>query len=96
MEAITERELLLQLNNDVKHMRETFSDSVDRLSETIDRFGKSMEKIETEKISVMQLEIDSLKAWRQELKGGYKLAMLFWGLITAGIAGLVAYLFKKH
>jgi hypothetical protein len=90
----TDREILLQLNSDVKALKGSFADAIDRLSETIDRFGENMKTMEEEKISVMRKEIDELKAWRQEIKGGYKLVMLFWAFITAGMISIAKFFFK--
>jgi len=90
----TDREILLQLNSDVKALKGTFTDAVDRLSETIDRFGTNLKVMEDEKISVLRNEVDELKAWRAEIRGGYKLAMLFWAVITAGMIAAAKYFFK--
>lgn len=90
----TDREILLQLNSDVKALKGTFTEAVDRLSETIERFGQNMKSMEDEKIAVMRNEIDELKSWRAEIKGGYKLAMLFWAVITAAMIAGAKYLLK--
>lgn len=90
----TDREILLQLNADVKSLKGTFAEAVDRLSETIDRFGKNLKIMEDEKIAVLSKEVDELKAWRSEIKGGYKLAMLFWAIVTAGMIAAAKYFFK--
>lgn len=89
LEPQTERELLLQLNSDVKVMKEGFTQSIDRLNETIDEFGETLKVMEEHKLVAIQKEIDELKAWRQELKGGYKLILIFGG-VAAFVLGLLA------
>lgn len=90
----TEREILLQLNADVKTLKGTFKEAVDRLSDTIDRFGQNLKIMEDEKIAVLTKEVQELKDWRSELRGGYKLAMLFWVFITAAMIAAAKYFLK--
>jgi hypothetical protein len=90
----TDREILLQLNSDVKALKGTFKEVVDRLSETIERFGQNLKVMEDEKISVLTKEVEELKAWRSEIRGGYKLAMLFWAVLTAGMIAAAKYFLK--
>jgi len=83
MEANTDREILIKLDEQIK-----------RLSESIERLGKSIEDMEEKKIAVIEKKIDDLFAWREQIKGGWKLAMLFWGLVTIGLIAAVKHFLK--
>lgn len=83
MELNTDRELLIRLDG-----------QIERLSESIERLGKNLEDMEEKKLAVMQRDIDDLKSWREQIKGGWKLAMLFWGVVTVGIIAAFKYIFK--
>ncbi len=89
IEPKTDRELLLQLNSDVKSMKGEFSGSIERLNDTIEKFADTIKVIEEKKLVAIQKEVDELKSWRQEIKGGYKLAMILGGVV-AFVLGLIA------
>ena len=89
IEPQTDRELLLQLNGDVRAMKDSFSGSIERLNNTIEKFSESLKVMEEHKLVAIQKEVDELKAWRQELKGGYKLMMIMGG-VAAFLLGLLA------
>lgn len=80
MEANTDREILIRLDG-----------QIERLSESIERLGKSIEDMEEKKIAVMEKKIDELLSWREQIKGGWKLAMLFWGIVTLSIVAAIKY-----
>ena len=82
MEANTDREILIRLDG-----------QIERLSESIERLGKSIEDMEVKRIEVME-KINDLFAWREQIKGGWKLAMLFWGLVTIGLIAAVKHFLK--
>ena len=50
--------------------------------------------MEEKKIAVMEKKIDELLSWREQIKGGWKLAMLFWGLAAVGIGLIVKHFMK--
>jgi len=83
MEANTDREILIRLDG-----------QIERLSESIERLGKSIEDMEVKRIEVMEKKINDLFAWREQIKGGWKLAMLFWGLVTIGLIVAVKHFLK--
>ena len=83
MEANTDREILIRLDG-----------QIERLSESIERLGKSIEDMEVKRIEVMEKKIDELLSWREQIKGGWKLAMLFWGLAAVGIGLIVKHFMK--
>jgi hypothetical protein len=83
MEANTDREILIRLDG-----------QIERLSESIERLGKSIEDMEVKRIEVMEKKINDLFAWREQIKGGWKLAMLFWGLVTIGLIAAVKHFLK--
>ncbi len=83
MEANTDREILIRLD-----------DQIERLSESIERLGKSIEDIKVKRIEVKEKKINDLFAWREQIKGGWKLAMLFWGLVTIGLIAAVKHFLK--
>lgn len=91
IEPTTDRELLLQVNSDVTAMRTSFSEAVDRLRESVERLTTSFTRMEEQKITVMQKEIDDIKAWMQELKGGWKLAVIIWVVSLAVIGMAIKY-----
>ena len=83
MEANTDREILIRLDG-----------QIERLSESIERLGKSIEDMEEKKIAVMEKKIDELLSWREQIKGGWKLAMLFWGVVTIGLIAAIKHFMK--
>jgi hypothetical protein len=83
MEANTDREILIRLDG-----------QIERLSESIERLGKSIEDMEEKKIAVIEKKIEDLLSWREQIKGGWKLAMLFWGLAAVGIGLIVKHFMK--
>lgn len=92
--ATTEMELLIQVNADVSAMKSDFTAAVDRLRDTVERLATSFNRMEEQKISVMQREIDELKAWKQEIKGGWKLAVVIWTVFIGLIVAAVKYFSK--
>lgn len=91
VEPQTDRELLIQVNSDVQSMKSSFAESIDRLRETIDRLALGFQRMEEQKINVIQRDVDELKSWRQEMKGVWKLTTIIWVVGTA----IVVWFLKK-
>jgi len=74
----TDRELLLQLNGDLRGLRE----GVERLNEIlIDMRDKD--------IKILQDKVSAFEKWKSEISGGWKLAIVIWTVITGGIVAAV-------
>ena len=50
--------------------------------------------MEEKKIAVMEKKIEELLSWREQIKGGWKLAMLFWGVVTIGLIAAIKHFMK--
>jgi hypothetical protein len=77
-EPQTDRELLLQLNGDIKGL----TASVERLNDIL------IDMRETE-IKELHKKVYDLEKWKSELSGGWKLVAIIWAVITGGIVALV-------
>lgn len=84
-EPKTDRELLLQLNGNVRN-----------LADSIEKFSESLEKIEVEKIQALDKRIGSLeKVWLQ-ISGAWRFVLVMWSILTAtGLIGLLKWFWIK-
>lgn len=80
-EPQNDRELLLSLNG-----------QIERLSDAIDSFSKTLQDIEEKKIAVLDGRLKQLEEWRAQLSGGWKLAIGLWVVSTTVVALLVKFL----
>lgn len=94
IEPQTDRELLLQVNSDVKHIKESFTQAIDHLSETVEKFGNAMENMKREEIAFVQKEITNLKEWQMEIKGAYRLMMIIVPVVSSAFGAGLVYLLK--
>lgn len=83
MEPVTDREIMIEIKGELKS-----------LSEAIDRFSKSLSEMEDKKIASIQREVDELKTWRQQITGGWKLALAIWVVFTFAFGVAIKYIFK--
>jgi phage host-nuclease inhibitor protein Gam len=83
MELQTEREILVQLSADVKH-----------LTKTIQEFGDAMRDIELNKIGSMQREISELKTWKTQVVASWKVVVTITTLAGAVIGWAINYFLK--
>jgi hypothetical protein len=81
-EPQTDRELLLQINAEVKSLKTGLTASVERLNDILSDMK------ETE-IKELNRKINELQQWRSELSGGWKIAMIVWTLVTGFITFFV-------
>lgn len=77
-EPQTDRELLLQLNQQLKG-----------LTESITEFSKTLKYLEDKKIAGLEARIDSFDKWRDQISGGWKLAVGIWVVLTGGAIAIV-------
>ena len=83
MEPVTDREIMIEIKGELKS-----------LSEAIDRFSKSLSEMEDKKIASIQREVDELKTWRQQITGGWKLALAIWVVFTFAFGVAIKFIFK--
>jgi hypothetical protein len=74
----SDREMILMATAEMKSLRQ----SVDRLTQTFERFEET-------KIVSIESRLEELESWRSQLQGGWKLFLLFWAIVTAGIIALI-------
>ena len=79
----TDRELLLQLNQQLKG-----------LTESINEFSKTLKYLEDKKIAGLEARIDGFDKWRDQISGGWKLAVGIWVVLTGGAIALVKAFWK--
>lgn len=79
----TDRELLLQLNQNVKG-----------LTESINEFSRTLKYLEDKKIAGLEARIDGIDKWRDQISGGWKLAVGIWVVLTGGAIALVKAFWK--
>lgn len=77
-EPQNDRELLLKLNGEIE-----------KLAVSITNFSMTLKDIEEKKIALLENRMDDFDTWRNEIRGGWKLALAIWAIITAGIIGAV-------
>lgn len=78
----TDRELLLQLNQEIKGLAASISD-----------FSKTLKYLEDKKIAGLEERLDSIDKWRDQISGGWKLAVGIWVVLTGGaIAAIKAFM----
>lgn len=80
-EPKTDRELLLQLNGDIKNL----THSVEKLTEVLT-------VIEEKKIGSIDRRLEAIEKWKTELGGAWKLAIIIYTVTTGAIVGLVKWL----
>lgn len=80
----TEREIYMSLNNEVQKLRET-----------IERFGAALLNLESNKFNNHELRIEALEKTETERKGMWKLAMAFQAVIAIAIGILTIKAFLK-
>jgi hypothetical protein len=80
-EPKTDRELLLKLDS-----------QIEKLSESIDRFGETLKNIEEKKIAGLEKRITELEKWQQMANGGWKTFTIVSAIIAA--VALVKSFFK--
>lgn len=73
-----DRELLLSLNG-----------KLTALADSIDRFSLVLKDLEERKIASMETRIKDIENWKQQINGGWKLALAVWAIVTAGIIGAI-------
>lgn len=83
MEPQTEREFILRLEG-----------KIDRLSESIERLAENMQNLDEKKIQVMQTQISELIAWREQIKGGWKLALFIWSALGVAMGVAIKSIWK--
>lgn len=91
----TDRELLLQLNSDVRNMKNEFSNSMDRLIETVGRFERALVHLEDGKINSVIKKQEGFDDWKQQISGGWKVVVIIWIIITTIGVGAIVKLFDK-
>lgn len=62
MEAITDREIMIQLDGNIK-----------QLKDAIEKFAKSLENLEETKIKDLEARVLKLEKWKSEWSGAYKI-----------------------
>ena len=77
-EPQTDRELLLQLNQQLKG-----------LADSIHEFSKTLKYLEDKKIAGLEARIDGIDKWRDQISGGWKLAVAIWVVLTGGAIAIV-------
>lgn len=77
-----DREVLLMAVTEMKSLRE----SVNKLTETFERFEET-------KIVAIESRIEKIESWQDQVKGGWKLFLLFWALFTAAVVAAIKALF---
>lgn len=83
MELQTDREILVQLSSDVKH-----------LTQTIKAFGEDMKELEVNKINKMQDELSELKTWKSQFGAVLKVLTVIATAIGTVAGYLISLLFK--
>jgi len=78
-----DRELLLSLNG-----------KLSTLADSIDRFSLVLKDLEEKKIANLEKKITELQDWRQQINGGWKLAVVIWVILTAGVVGTIKLISK--
>lgn len=83
MEPITDREIMIEIKGELKS-----------LSQAIERFSNALTEIEDKKIAYIQRDLDDIKVWRQQITGGWKLALAIWVVFTFAAGMVIKFLFK--
>lgn len=65
MEAITDREVMIQLDSNIKQLRDS-----------IEKFAKSLENLEETRIKELEIRVDKLEKWKNEWSGGLKILLI--------------------
>lgn len=73
-----DRELLLQLNQEIKG-----------LALSITEFSKTLKYLEEKRIAGLEERLDSIDKWRDQISGGWKLAVGIWVVLTGGAIAIV-------
>ena len=64
IEPQTDREILVSLSKDMEQMKSTFAQSIERLSDSIDRFGESLKELDEGKIMEISTRLKSIEVRR--------------------------------
>ena len=76
----TNRELMLQLSEQVK-----------RLSQTIEKFADRLERFEEEKLVAINSRIEKIERWQSEWNGSWKFWIILGGAVTL-VVGILSLL----
>lgn len=83
IEPQTDREILVSLSKDMEQMKSTFAASIERLSDSIDRFGESLKELDEGKIMEISTRLKSIEDWKQQIVGAWKFIGVLWIVATA-------------
>lgn len=77
------RELLLSMQSEIHN-----------LAKSIYELSAGLKELEDKRIATMEKRLIDLENFFQQLKGGWKFALIIWAIITACIVGLLKYFTK--
>lgn len=83
-----DRELLLNLNT-------TLNEKLPVLTKSIDTLSTVIKHLEEKKVASLESQVKELIEWKQQILGGWKLALAIWVIIGAGVAGLISAFLKR-
>lgn len=70
-EPQTDRELLLKLNGEIEN-----------LARAIDSLGDKLVEIEEKRIGGLEERVLIVEKWKEQISGGWKLAIAIWAVLT--------------
>lgn len=83
MELRNEREILIQLSADVKH-----------LTKTIEDFAVSLKELEMTRIGKIEDELADLKTWKLQVSAGWKVVVVIASLVGTAAGYVINHLLK--
>jgi len=88
---LKDREILLLTKQKVENMEQSFSQAVDRLTDSIKLLGESMKEMEVQRIQKMEGKVADLQADYLQIKGGWRAVVIICTVASAAIGYAIKY-----
>lgn len=89
MQPQTDREILLLINERQENSEKATAEALDRLSKSIEKVIAAMEKMERERLNILEDRLSKVEKWQSKAEGaGWLIKILY--PVVGGVVGFFA------